>query len=119
MLSSESFASVSIESVANTLERISDIFSSLRISPPSKVSRSAKNNAHDVNAIDESKRRTKNTFDKALKAFQTKYNIVNEEGIYDKTTADLLQGLSMDLHFEVYEKDVIEQIKELYGSKKI
>ena len=60
-----------------------------------------------------------NTFDKALKAFQEKYNIVNEEGIYDKTTADLLQGLSMDLHFEVYEKDVIEQIKELYGSKKI
>lgn len=59
------------------------------------------------------------TFDKALKAFQEKYDIVNEDGIYDKTTADLLQGLAMDLHFEVYENEVIEQIKELYGSKKI
>lgn len=59
------------------------------------------------------------TFDKALKAFQEKYDIVNEDGIYDKTTADLLQGLTMDLHFEVYENEVIEQIKELYGSKKI
>lgn len=59
------------------------------------------------------------TFDKALKAFQEKYDIVNEDGIYDKTTADLLQGLGMDLHFEVYENEVIEQIKELYGSKKI
>lgn len=59
------------------------------------------------------------TFDKALKAFQEKYDIVNEDGIYDKTTADLLQGLAMDLHFEVYENEVIEQIKELYGSRKI
>lgn len=59
------------------------------------------------------------SFDKALKAFQEKYNIVNEEGIYDKTTADLLQGLSMDIHFDIYNNQVIEQVKELYGSKKI
>ena len=59
------------------------------------------------------------SFDKALKAFQEKYNIVNEEGIYDKTTVDLLQGLSMDIHFDIYNNQVIEQVKELYGSKKI
>ena len=59
------------------------------------------------------------TFDKALKAFQEKYNIVNEDGLYDKVTADLLQGLSMDLHFDIYNNQVIEQVKELYGSKKI
>jgi carboxyl-terminal processing protease len=59
------------------------------------------------------------SFDKALKAFQEKYNIVNEEGIYDKSTADLLQGLSMDIHFDIYNNQVIEQVKELYGSKKI
>ena len=59
------------------------------------------------------------TFDKALKVFQETYDIVNEDGIYDKVSADLLQGLSMDIHFEIYKQQVIEQVKELYGSKKI
>ena len=59
------------------------------------------------------------TFDKALKVFQETYAIVNEDGIYDKTTADLLQGLSMDIHFDIYRNQVVEQVKELYGSKKI
>ena len=59
------------------------------------------------------------TFDKALKVFQETYDIVNEDGIYDKVSADLLQGLSMDIHFEIYKHQVIEQVKELYGSKKI
>lgn len=59
------------------------------------------------------------SFDQAIKAFQQKYAIENEEHIYDKTSADLLQGLVMDLHLNNYNVEVINQIKEAYGSKKI
>lgn len=58
------------------------------------------------------------SFDQALKAFQVKYGIENEEHIYDKTSADLLQGLVYDIHDENY-NNVIRQVKERYGSKKI
>lgn len=58
------------------------------------------------------------SFDQAVKAFQNKYNIVDDENIYNKQTSDLLQGLVMDLHLKNYQ-DVVEQTKVLYGSKKI
>lgn len=58
------------------------------------------------------------SFDQAIKAFQTTYNIIQEENIYNKQTADLLQGLMMDEHF-VNSDQVLLQVKELYGSKKI
>lgn len=59
------------------------------------------------------------SFDQAIKAFQQKYEIENQEHIYDKVSADLLQGLVMDLHLNNYNVEVINQIKEAYGSKKI
>lgn len=59
------------------------------------------------------------TFDQAVRAFQEEYAIVNEQGIYDKTTADLLQGLLADLHVSIYEDQVLAQVKQAYGSEKI
>lgn len=50
------------------------------------------------------------SFDKALKAFQKQFDIVNEDGIYDKTSADLLQGKVMDIHLENYEQ-VVNDVK--------
>lgn len=62
---------------------------------------------------------TYDTFDKAVKAFQEEFDIVNEDGIYDKTTADLLQGKVMDIHLDIYDNKVIEEVRSLYGSKKV
>lgn len=59
------------------------------------------------------------TFDLAIRAFQEKYAIVNDQGIYDKTTADLLQGLLADLHYSIYKDEVVAQVKKAYGSEKV
>ena len=58
------------------------------------------------------------SFDKAVKAFQNEYNIISEDNIYNKETSDLLQGKVADIHLQTYNIDVIEQVKEIYGSKK-
>ena len=50
------------------------------------------------------------SFDKALKAFQKQFEIINEDGIYDKTSADLLQGKVMDIHLVNYEQ-VVNDVK--------
>ena len=50
------------------------------------------------------------SFDKALKAFQKQFDIINEDGIYDKTSADLLQGKVMDIHLVNYEQ-VVNDVK--------
>lgn len=58
------------------------------------------------------------SFDKAVRAFQNEFGIVSEDNIYNKETSDLLQGKVADIHLQTYNIDVIEQVKELYGSKK-
>lgn len=59
------------------------------------------------------------SFDKALKAFQEKYNIVDEDNIYNRQSSMLLQGLLMDVHIENYENKTLEEIRNLYESKAI
>ena len=51
------------------------------------------------------------SFDLAIRSFQKKYDIENEEHIYDKKTADLLQGLVMDIHLNNYE-GVVDSVRK-------